>query len=245
MDNYNRNIEDESMVIYAFKNKTNGKMYVGQTQRTFGIRTKQHLNRSDTYFDKALAKYGLNNFSYWILDRGSTLEELNEKERYWITEYDCLWPNGYNLTVGGDGVKDYRHTDEYKRKMSDAMKGKGTGKDNHFYGKRHTIKSIKKMSEYQSNRWTVEARKELSESYKGKFVGEDNPFYKKKHKQSSKDKMSKAKDSIKIKVRNIDTGEVFESLTLASKTYKVQVTHITRVCRGQRKTCGGFRWEYA
>ena len=245
MDNYNRNIEDESMVIYAFKNKTNGKMYVGQTQRTFGIRTKQHLNRSDTYFDKALAKYGLNNFSYWILDRGSTLEELNEKERYWITEYDCLWPNGYNLTVGGDGVKGYRHTDEYKRKMSDAMKGKGTGKDNHFYGKRHTIKSIKKMSEYQSNRWTVEARKELSESYKGKFVGEDNPFYKKKHKQSSKDKMSKAKDSIKIKVRNIDTGEVFESLSLASKTHNVQVAHIKRVCRGQRKTCGGFRWEYA
>lgn len=245
MDNYNRNIEDESMVIYAFENKTNGKMYVGQTQRTFGIRTKQHLNRSDTYFDKALAKYGLNNFSYWILDRGSTLEELNEKERYWITEYDCLWPNGYNLTVGGDGVKGYRHTDEYKRKMSDAMKGKGTGKDNHFYGKRHTIKSIKKMSEYQSNRWTVEARKELSESYKGKFVGEDNPFYKKKHKQSSKDKMSKAKDSIKIKVRNIDTGEVFESLSLASKTHNVQVAHIKRVCRGQRKTCGGFRWEYA
>ena len=245
MDNYNRNIEDESMVIYAFKNKTNGKMYVGQTQRTFGIRTKQHLNRSDTYFDKALSKYGLNNFSYWILDRGSTLEELNEKERYWITEYDCLWPNGYNLTIGGDGVKGYRHTDEYKRKMSEAKKGKMIGENNPFYGKKHTIKSIKKMSEYQSARWTVEARKERSNNYKGKFAGEDNPFYKKEHKQSSKDKMSKAKDSIKIKVRNIDTGEVFESLTLASKTYKVQVTHITRVCRGQRKTCGGFRWEYA
>ena len=245
MSEYNRNIEDESMVIYAFKNKINGKMYVGQTQRTFGIRTKQHLNRSDTYFDKALAKYGLNNFSYEIIDRGSTLEELNEKERYWIAEYDCLWPNGYNLTVGGDGVKGYRHTDEYKRKMSDAKKGKVTGEKNPFYGKKHTIKSIKKMSEYQNGRWTVEARKERSESYKGKFAGEDNPFYKKKHKQSSKDKMSKAKDSIKIKVRNIDTGEVFESLTLASKTYKVQVAHITRVCRGQRKTCGGFRWEYA
>lgn len=144
MDNYNRNIEDESMVIYAFKNKINGKMYVGQTRRTFGIRTKQHLNRSDTYFDKALAKYGLNNFSYWILDRGSTLEELNEKERYWIAEYDCLWPNGYNLTVGGDGVKGYRHTGEYKRKMSEAKKGKMIGENNPFYGKKHTIKSIKK-----------------------------------------------------------------------------------------------------
>ena len=245
MDNYNRNIEDESMVIYAFKNKINGKMYVGQTQRTFGIRTKQHLNRSDTYFDKALAKYGLNNFSYEIIDRGSTLEELNEKERYWIVEYDCLWPNGYNLTVGGDGVKGYRHTDEYKRKMSDAKKGKMTGENNPFYGKKHTIKAMEKMSNYQSTRWTVEARKERSDNYKGKFAGEGNPFYKKEHKQISKDKMSKTKDNIKVKVRNIDTGEVFESLTLASKTHNVQVAHIKRVCRGQRKTCGGFRWEFA
>ena len=220
-------------------------MYVGQTQRTFGIRTKQHMNRSDTYFDKALAKYGLNNFSYEIIDRGSTLEELNEKERYWIAEYGCSWPNGYNLTMGGDGVSGYRHTDEYKRKKSEAMKGKGTGEGNPFYGKKHTIKAIKKMSEYQGARWTVEARKERSDNYKGKFVGEDNPFYNKEHKQSSKDKMSKAKDNMKVKVRNIDTGEVFESLTLASKTHNIQVAHIKRVCRGQRKTCGGFRWEFA
>lgn len=245
MDNYSMNIDDESMVIYAFKNKINGKMYVGQTQRTFGTRTKQHLNRSDTYFDKALAKYGLDNFSYEIIDRGSTLEELNEKERYWIVEYDCLWPNGYNLTTGGDGVKGYQHTDENKIKMSEAKKGKVTGESNSFYGKKHTTEAIKKMSDYQSARWTVEARKERSDNYKGKFVGENNPFYKKEHKDSSKDKMSKAKDSVKIKVRNMDTGEVFESLTLASKTYNVQVSHIKRVCRGQRKTCGGFRWEFA
>lgn len=101
MSNYNRNIDDESMVVYAFKNKINGKMYVGQTQRTFGIRTKQHINNPKTYFDKALAKYGLDNFDYWIIDRGNELEELNEKEIFWIAEYNCMWPNGYNLTLGG------------------------------------------------------------------------------------------------------------------------------------------------
>ena len=63
MSKYNTDIKDESMVIYVFKNKVNGKMYVGQTQRTFAIRTKQHLSRQDTYFDKALAKYGLDNFT--------------------------------------------------------------------------------------------------------------------------------------------------------------------------------------
>lgn len=244
MSNYNTGIKDESMVIYVFKNKVNGKMYVGQTQRTFAVRTKQHLSRSDTYFDKALAKYGLGNFSYEIIDRGNTLEELNEKERYWITECDCLWPKGYNLTVGGGGVNGYKHTDEQKRKMSDMKKGKMTGKDNPFYGLNHTVEAISKMSNFQSSRWTNEARKERSDNYKGKFGGVDNPFYGKEHKQSSKCKMSKAKDNIKVKVRNIDTGEVFESLTLASKTHNVQVAHIKRVCKGQIKTCGGFRWEF-
>ena len=245
MSKYNTDIKDESMVIYVFRNKVNGKMYVGQTQRTFAIRTKQHLSRRDTYFDRALAKYGLDNFSYEIIDRGDTLEELNEKERYWIAECDCLWPKGYNLTIGGEGIIGYKHTEEQKRKMSEIQKGKGIGENNNFYGQKHTVEAIAKMSNFQSARWTNEARKERSDNYKGKFDGIDNPFYGKEHKQISKDKMSKAKDSIKVKVRNIDTGEVFESLALASRTHNVQVAHIKRVCRGQRKTCGGYRWEFA
>ena len=245
MSKYNTNINDESMIIYMFKNKINGKKYVGQTRRTFAVRTQQHLSRRDTYFDRTLAKHGLDNFSYEIIDRGDTLEELNEKERYWIAECDCLWPKGYNLTMGGEGVTGYKHNEERRRKISEAIKGKMSGEDNGFYGQKHTAESRAKMSDYQSARWTDEARKERSDNYKGKFDGENNTFYGKKHKQSSKDRMSKAKDSIKVKVRNIDTGEVFESLALASRTHNVQVAHIKRVCRGQRKTCGGYRWEFA
>ena len=171
MSKYNTDIKDEAMVIYVFTNKVNGKIYVGQTQRTFAIRTKQHLSRQDTYFDRALAKYGLDNFSYEIIDRGDTLEELNEKERYWITEYDCLWPKGYNLTIGGEGVVGYKHTDEQKRKMSEIKKGKVFGENNSFYGRKHTVESITKMSNFQSARWTSEARKERSDNYKGSSTG--------------------------------------------------------------------------
>ncbi len=58
-------------------------------------------------------------------------------------------------------------------------KGKYTGKDNHFYGKKHTEESKKKMSDAQVNR--------------GIYRGEDNHFYGKKHSEESKKKMSGAR----------------------------------------------------
>lgn len=45
-------------------------------------------------------------------------------------------------------------------------------------------------------------------------------------------------------VRCIDTGEVFSSITEAAKAIGAQGSKITTVCRGKRKTTGGYHWEY-
>lgn len=46
------------------------------------------------------------------------------------------------------------------------------------------------------------------------------------------------------KVRNIETGEVFNSLKEAGKTIKASSCHITTAARNHNRTCGGFHWEY-
>ena len=51
-------------------------------------------------------------------------------------------------------------------------------------------------------------------------------------------------------VRCIETGEVFVSTTQAAQKvsqegYPTNGSHITSVCRGNRKLAGGFTWEYA
>lgn len=46
------------------------------------------------------------------------------------------------------------------------------------------------------------------------------------------------------KVENIDTGEVFDMIKHASEKYNIEATHITRVCKGKRKSAGGYRWKY-
>lgn len=46
-------------------------------------------------------------------------------------------------------------------------------------------------------------------------------------------------------VRNIDTDEVFNTATEAEIHYTGKKSgNLNRVCKGQRKTFAGYRWEY-
>ena len=85
--------------------------------------------------------------------------------------------------------------------------------------------------------------KKMSESHTGK----NNYFYGKHHTEESKRKMSetsKIKNNF-VKVRCVETGEIFNSIIDASKKYNLKATNITRVCKGKRNRTGGFHWEYA
>jgi hypothetical protein len=45
------------------------------------------------------------------------------------------------------------------------------------------------------------------------------------------------------KVLNLDTGEVFESMTKAAENYGIDASSISMCCRGKTKTAGGYRWK--
>ena len=93
------------MLIYKVENKINGKIYIGQTIRTLEKRKSDHIN--DTFkgsslpFHNAIKKYGQYNFGWKILEECNSIEELNEKEEYWIRKLNTISPNGYNLRYGG------------------------------------------------------------------------------------------------------------------------------------------------
>ena len=47
------------------------------------------------------------------------------------------------------------------------------------------------------------------------------------------------------KVKNIDTGEIFESATSAEIYYQgYKSGNLSKACTGKNKTFAGFRWEY-
>ena len=96
--------------IYKIINQIDGKVYIGQSVSIYkrwkehrSVAYLEHDEHYNTYLYYAIRKYGLENFSFEIIEK-CTPEELNEREMYWIEYYDSFnREKGYNLTKGGDG----------------------------------------------------------------------------------------------------------------------------------------------
>jgi group I intron endonuclease len=99
---------EEFMVgIYKFTNIVNGHSYIGQS-RNIETRKKKHLQFAfnpntpdyDGVFHRAIRKYGIENFQFEVLEECSC-KCLNDREKYYIQQYNTLVPNGYNMVPGG------------------------------------------------------------------------------------------------------------------------------------------------
>lgn len=95
----------ENGKIYKYTNLINNMVYIGQTKQTLEQRDKKHLSQlnDNTYFHRALKKYGRNNFSLELLEDYIPFSELDQKEKFYIDFYDSFYVTGkgYNLTQGG------------------------------------------------------------------------------------------------------------------------------------------------
>jgi hypothetical protein len=95
-----------SHIVYC--HEINGKKYVGVTGKGLLVRLRQHVQLanagSETFFHRAIRKYGVANIVSTVLFESVSREEALEKEKDYILMFrsnDELY--GYNLTSGGDG----------------------------------------------------------------------------------------------------------------------------------------------
>ena len=89
--------------IYKVTDKTNGKLYIGCT-KDFEKRKQQHLRLSERdkcLFHDMIKEHGAENFEWKVIKTVSTQEEAHRTEQYYIRELDTIFPNGYNMTIGG------------------------------------------------------------------------------------------------------------------------------------------------
>ena len=85
--------------IYKITKKENGKSYIGQSNdilRRFG----EHKRNQEIPIDIAIQKYGVDAFTFEIIEECS-LDDLNEREKFWIAEYNTYKGFGYNCNEGG------------------------------------------------------------------------------------------------------------------------------------------------
>jgi len=142
---HNKTKEDKTMKgIYQYRDlKTDKIVYIGKDSNIDKeVRRNAHLKRS-TYNAQQFNRVLQNNptrYQYEIIYAGDFDDYLlNTLEINSIAEENPK----FNFTKGGEGSIGFKHSEESKRKMSEARKNKKSG----FFGKNHTFESRSKMSE--------------------------------------------------------------------------------------------------
>jgi group I intron endonuclease len=137
--------------IYRITSPTN-KVYIGKSINVENrINEYKYISRRKLQhkLNNSINKHGLENHIFEIIEE-CTLENINEREIYWIDHYNCV-ENGLNLKYGGEGGK---HSFETKNKTSKSMTGKT-----------HSDRTKKKMSEAKkghpmyTNAWKEKMKK--------------------------------------------------------------------------------------
>lgn len=108
--------------IYLTTNLINNKKYIGQHKSEI---FDPNYRGSGKRIKKAIQKYGIDNFSTVPIEKCVDKMDLDNKEKYYISLYNAVTDkNYYNIALGGSGAQVLFQTDETKRKISLANKGK-------------------------------------------------------------------------------------------------------------------------
>ena len=211
-------VEDRRWCVYMHTNKSNNKVYVGQTCKKPEHRWnngKGYLIQKDdgTYnqpaFARAIQKYGWDGFEHIIFAENLTKDEANRMETSLIRLYKTKDPRyGYNLTYGGEGSVGFVHSEETKQKIKNSLLQVWTdekrriwserqkGENNANYGKPLREETKKKISEALSGENHPMYGKHISEEQrkkrKGLWSGQKHPMYGKRHTEETKIKMSES-----------------------------------------------------
>ena len=146
---------NRSNEVYKITNKVTNKIYIGITNQGSGARYRHHWYESrigePSPIHRSMAKYGEDNFTLEIIDFADTYDELKEKEKYWIKQYNSTDKSiGYNLTEGGDGTFGRKHSEETKEKIRQKALGRKVSEE-----------TKKKMSETRLGKCSDKQREHL------------------------------------------------------------------------------------
>ena len=242
--------------IYKITAKHNNKIYIGQSidiYERWKSHWKQVNNGDSSYIHNAMRKYGKNGFVFEIIEKCSQ-DVINEREKYWIEYYDS-YNNGYNLTIGGEGVKGKVYSEDEKEimrmKSFKANKSKSVlqiDTNGNIIKEWRSCKEIGKVTNMQSSNihhclihdngyylaygyiWV----------YKDEYLknGFDLDLYLLNNRKIKYNKIYQVdKEGVVIKL-----WENIHQILCENPSYKYSSIYST--CNGQRQSMYGFRWVY-
>lgn len=241
--------------IYKILCLGNGKIYIGSSSciekrrktHIAKLRLRKHINR---FLQSAFNKYGESSFVFSILEY-CPLSDLRTKEQFWMDETRCFdRAIGFNACSKADRPKDYKHTNEAKRRMSNIKK------EMHRLGL--LPKNLPKRRGHKHSYDTIE-------KIRASKIGSKNPMYGRKESEEHKRNRMKnmhsvprwnkgltAKDDPRIEklaywkgkkpynsiphtLKDVATGKEWTALSLSdlSKVCPISISTLSRIKSGK------------
>jgi group I intron endonuclease len=226
---------------YLITNIITNKRYVGITSTSLEKRWKRHCadsKHSTLLLHRSIKKHGTQAFTVTLLEEYARKQEALEGERRLIQTYDTFGMNGYNMTLGGDGLTGYRFTIEQRKQFSIKV----MGSRNPFYGKKHSLVTLKQMSE--SHKKTIHSQENLE---KLSEIGRQNGLRNKgkKHTIEAKKRMS---NSRKKKIIQLDLEfnviAIHESTLDAGHSLGIRCQYIHNCLKNPTRKAANSYWRY-
>lgn len=227
-------------IIYLVTNLKNNKKYVGITKRTLEKRFVNHFSSAfnsnakgyNTPFKAALRKYGKNGFKIEVIEKVETIEQANEKEIFYIEKYDTYCykspSNGYNATLGGDGVK------TIKRKIAQISKNDGS-----------IIKIFNSIADIEQSLNIGH----ISECLNGNMVSSGGycwDYYDTYSQKTEEEKFNyiciRTKKIVQLTKEN-KVVKIWDTASEAAEFLKINNGRIVSACKGRSNTCAGYVWR--
>jgi hypothetical protein len=212
-------------IIYRVVNKATGESYIGASSKSLEDRMGDHLGKAKrgdgSWFQRAIATYGPEAFEWEQIDTANDPNDLAEKERRYILEFNTK-ERGYNSDSGGGFKKQVYQYDVEDLSLVgefDSLEEAAKAVDAHKNSIANTCCGANRTCKWYY--W----------SYQGpeKFLPPDE---------------GRRKGVIQVDLEGNILAE-YPSVAEASRATGISKTCIARVCRGERPKSRGFIWMYA
>jgi group I intron endonuclease len=244
--------------IYKITNQKNGMVYIGssiEVERRWRQHKEASINEKDHHYNYplmiAFREFGIANFTFEVIDTLPDHQAMIKAEHDWIVKENCVVPNGYNQTHQTDSPL---LDPAIAKKMSDTKRAK--------YGKRVCeIDENKNILEIwdslaEAGEKTGLDRFKISDVCNGKRLTTGNRVFRfldeadnilipvEKVNQVQANRITKASKKVVKMTLEGEILQVYDSIALAAADTGCDSSAISKVCRGQRNKCGGFKWEF-
>ena len=215
-------MQQKKNLVYKVTNQETGKTYIGVTTRSMEERKADHVQKANigigSYFQEAIATNGADAFTWTQIDTASSSNELAEKEKKYILQYDSR-ENGYNSDNGG-GFKKTVYQFDLEGNLMASFDGLKAIESTLGHDKRRVSNACTTSTVWKGSYWSYSQNNTFKPPRDGR---------KKKVFQYSLD------------------GEIlahYISVAEAARETGISKTCISRCCRNERRSSSGFIWKY-